>query len=291
MEEAFLEGLLQDGLFGLIGFVAGCIGTLVGAGGGFLVVPALMHLWPGRTPTELTGTSLLVVFFNGFSAMAVYFLGAQKKGSVIDLKMGGCLALAAIPGSLVGVYLFKGISGPFFTAFFGVFLVGMGVYGIIRSVRGQKASSSHVKNQQIPDQTSSSLQTVSAERDNNPRRGFIWAAATGFLVSALASGLGIGGGVFYVPLLVFGFKFPVHRATATSQFVMTVMGAGALIAHASSGLYEKLPLLQVFCLVMGAVLGAQVGARLAPRLKGSMIITGLAFLMVTIGIRLVLRAF
>jgi|GEM_PF-4714643 len=53
-------------LFGLValGFCAGAFGTLIGAGGGFVLVPLLLLLYPHDPPETLTAISLAVVFFN-----------------------------------------------------------------------------------------------------------------------------------------------------------------------------------------------------------------------------------
>src|SRR5258708_2343815 len=48
----------------LIGFTVGAIGTLIGAGGGFLIVPVLLLLNPHFTADTVAGISLAVVFFN-----------------------------------------------------------------------------------------------------------------------------------------------------------------------------------------------------------------------------------
>lgn len=287
----FLDVLMDLGLFGLIGFVAGCIGTIVGAGGGFLVVPALMHLWPGRLPGELTAASLVVVFFNGLSALG-FHLSQGKKG-LIDLRMGSWLALAAVPGALQGVHLFKQASFAFFTGFFGLFLVLMGMFLTLKSFKDQHSNDTPL-DPGLPSLREQPHRLGGARREKLRLGGLgamVLAFVLSFLVAGLASGLGIGGGVFYVPTLVFAFSYPVHQAAATSQFIMTLMSAGAMITHVVHGHYERVPLGQLSWLVVGAVVGAQFGARVSPRLKGSYIVTGLAFMMVTIGIRLLVRAF
>ena len=56
----------------MIGFVVGVFGTLVGAGGGFILVPVLLLLYPGASPRAVTTVSLGVVFFNALSGSLAY---------------------------------------------------------------------------------------------------------------------------------------------------------------------------------------------------------------------------
>jgi uncharacterized membrane protein YfcA len=49
----------------LIGFVAGTIGTLIGAGGGFILVPILLMMYPDKSPELITSISLAVVCMLG----------------------------------------------------------------------------------------------------------------------------------------------------------------------------------------------------------------------------------
>ena len=55
-----------------LGFVVGAYGTLIGAGGGFLLVPVLLLLYPRETPETITSISLAVVFFNALSGSIAY---------------------------------------------------------------------------------------------------------------------------------------------------------------------------------------------------------------------------
>ena len=50
--------------YGLLGVAVGALGTLIGAGGGFLLIPILLFLRPGDSAAVLTGISLLVVCAN-----------------------------------------------------------------------------------------------------------------------------------------------------------------------------------------------------------------------------------
>ncbi len=248
--------------YGILGILAGFLGTLVGAGGGFIIIPALLSLWPESSPAEITATSLLVVFFNGASATWVH--SRQQR---IDWRIGWLFVLAAVPGSFLGATLVKEVPTAAFTGTFGVLLVVMAC-GILAKNRMPPV---------VPDATSP------------PRAGP--ALLLSGLVSLLASALGIGGGIFYVPVLVYWFHTSVHHATATSQFVMMLMSSVAIGVHWSQGVFQKLPVPPVAILVVTAMIGAQLGARVGPQLRGVTIVRGLSLVMVTLGIRLVLRAF
>jgi uncharacterized membrane protein YfcA len=66
-------------LLTLIGFAVGCYGMLIGAGGGFVLVPVLLLLYPRETPEQLTAVSLAAVFANAASGSVAY-LRAQRVG-------------------------------------------------------------------------------------------------------------------------------------------------------------------------------------------------------------------
>ena len=84
------------GLSGL-GFAVGTYGTLIGAGGGFVLMPILLLIYPDDSPELLTSISLAVVFFNTLSGSEAY--GIMKR---IDYKSGLLFAGAAIPGAVFG---------------------------------------------------------------------------------------------------------------------------------------------------------------------------------------------
>jgi uncharacterized membrane protein YfcA len=71
---------------------------------------------------------------------------------------------------------------------------------------------------------------------------------------------------------------------------MMLMSAVAMGVHWTDGVFLKLPVTPVSILVVTAILGAQLGARVGPQLRGATIVRGLTFVMVTLGIRLILKA-
>ena len=78
----------------LAGVGTGIYGTLVGLGGGFVVVPLLLYLYPEESPRIITAVSLAVVFFNALSGTLAY---ARMRR--IDYSTGLPYALATVPGA------------------------------------------------------------------------------------------------------------------------------------------------------------------------------------------------
>ncbi|HEX2387234.1 MAG TPA: TSUP family transporter, partial [Candidatus Binatia bacterium] len=80
-----------------VGFVIGAYGTLIGAGGGFLLVPLLLLYYPQESADTITSISLAVVFFNALSGSTAY-----ARARRIDYYSGLLFALAAVPGAVLG---------------------------------------------------------------------------------------------------------------------------------------------------------------------------------------------
>ena len=86
-----------------IGIFVGTYGTIIGAGGGFILVPLLLLLFPDESPALVTATSLGVVLRELRLRLDRVRTGPERSA----WKTGLLFALATIPGALAGSYLVK----------------------------------------------------------------------------------------------------------------------------------------------------------------------------------------
>jgi hypothetical protein len=108
---------------------------------------------------------------------------------------------------------------------------------------------------------------------------------TGFAVGILSGLLGIGGGVFLVPIMVTYFAATQHVAQATSLAVVIPTGAvGALVY----GLHGNIDLAVTLNLIVGSMLGATFGARLAKKLPAAQLKRLFGVMLVLTDVRMVL---
>lgn len=264
-----------------LGFVVGTYGTLVGAGGGFVLVPALLLIYPGEKPSSITSISLAVVFFNALSGSAAY---ARLKR--IDYVTGLIFAAAAMPGAIGGAYLVGAVPRGLFDVMFGALLLAMSAYtlwsaGRIATVRSRMRGRGVVTRVMPGDEEGATF-----EYSFNLPQGIVYSAGVGFISSLL----GIGGGVVHVPIMITLLRFPVHIAVATSHFVLAISAASGTAVHLTNGDLAGADLLRALLLSAGVIPGAQVGARLAQRFKGAAIVRLLAVALFALGVRLLLSS-
>lgn len=114
----------------LEGAVVGVLTGLVGAGGGFLIIPALVML--SKLPMKMAvGTSLLIIAAKSL----IGFAGDLSTNSAnVDWKLLGTVTVLAIAGIFAGNYLSKSIDGNKLKKGFGWFVLVMGVYIIINEL-------------------------------------------------------------------------------------------------------------------------------------------------------------
>ena len=114
----------------LDGVVVGLVTGLVGAGGGFLIVPALVLL--GGLPMSVAvGTSLLVIAMKSFAGLAGYLASVE-----IDWSLALGVTAAAVVGSLIGSRLTGMIPADTLRKGFGWFVIAMGVLILLQQVPG-----------------------------------------------------------------------------------------------------------------------------------------------------------
>jgi uncharacterized membrane protein YfcA len=267
--------------FLLFGIFVGTYGTLVGAGGGFIIVPVMLLVYHA-TPQQASATSLAVVFFNALSGTLAY----ARQGKV-DYQTGWRFAAATVPGALIGVYVQGFFSGRFFSALFGVLLIAIAVILNLRPEASRTALQRFSGGPLPPGYVHRSLVDAHGEAYEyafNQRGGIILSFFVGFLSSIL----GIGGGIIHVPAMVFLFDFPAHIATATSHFVLAITSAVGTAGNLVAGRILYIP---AAVMAAGAFGGARVGAKISQRVNGPLIVRVLSLALVVVGLRLLYGAF
>jgi uncharacterized membrane protein YfcA len=269
--------------FGLIilGFVVGSFGTLIGAGGGFVLMPLLLVLYPEERPETLAAISLAVVFFNTLSGSAAY---ARMKR--IDYKSGLMFAAATIPGAILGAVSTSFVSRRLFDGIFSVFLVVVGIAMILKPKCEEGNAGPHIKSAHAIVCKMICADGLSFEYSYNPMIGIVLSVFVGFL----SSFLGIGGGIIHVPAMAYLLGFPVHIATATSHFVLAIMTFTGSMVHVAQGSFHHWAL-RTAALAIGVLSGAQLGAHFSNKVKGALITNSLATALVLVGIRILFEAF
>src|SRR5688500_16179572 len=250
----------------LVRTTIGGYGTLIGAGGGFLLVPALLFLFPATEPATLTSLSLAIVALNALSGSTAY----ARRGR-IDYHVALVLSVASVPGTMLGAAVTPLIPRMVFEVGFGAVLLLLAAFLFWRPLR--RVSPEAIERSPVPP-----------------------APATGRLVPAiamtgavgfLAGMLGIGGSPLQVIVLTHVMHVPVHVAMPTSQFMILLSALGGVLMHVAVGNFH-VGWVPFALLGVGAVLGAQMGAALSHRVSGGTLVRLMALALLTVGLRLVL---
>ena len=261
-----------------VGFIVGTYGTLIGAGGGFVLVPLLLLLYPQESPEVIASISLAVVFFNALSGSIAYM--RLKR---VDYRSGVLFAIATIPGAILGAMTTSYIPRPLFDLFLGVLMIVGSLFLIFHT---------HKKTDDGEGRTQRCLVRNIVEADGTTHT-FSYSPTVGvglsLVVGYLSSLLGIGGGIIHVPALVHVLNFPVHVATATSQFILGIMALTGTGVHVVLGNFHH-GIRRTIALAIGVLIGAQLGAFLSNRVRGDWIIRGLAIALGLVGIRILVLA-
>jgi len=266
-----------------LGLLIGAFGTLIGAGGGFVLVPILLLVYPNEKTELITGISLAVVFFNALSGSLAY---ARMKR--VDYKSGILFSIATIPGAILGALSTAYVPRGVFDLLFGVLMIVAAIYlwtsggeeSAVQSYRKGDSDSDPRPRRMVRDLTDA--EGIRYHYAYNPATGVLLSLVVGFISSLL----GVGGGFIHVPILTRLLDFPVHIATATSHFVLAIMSLTGTLVHVAQGVFVR-GLRRTALLAIGVLIGAQAGAWMSNRVGGKMIIRGLAVALAFVGVRLI----
>ena len=239
----------------LLGLPLGALGSLTGIGGGFLLMPILLFLFPQQSQGALSLVTLTVVFFNALSGT---ILSARQDR--VHFRTGLLYGLLSLPLVWVGTQWQALIDRHLFVTGFGVFLLAGATFLVLKP------------------------QPV-AEAKVNAVGTWVLGAGISLVIGLLSGFFGVGGGFLFVPLLAFVLRYPLAEATATSQMIV---GLGSAWALTTGALSHPLPIdSQLLAgLVAGVLVGSPWGSWAAGRWSATLVLRILAGLLAVAGLRL-----
>ncbi len=264
----------------LLGLLTGTIGTLIGAGGGFIIVPMLLIFHPELDPGTVTAISMAVVAANSISGTSAYMYNRR-----VDYKAGIIFALCTIPLTYFGVMTSKALPKGTFDVAFSIILIALAIFLFIKGGKAKPQGKVVLERKGWTHQRLVDRSGEVYEYSYDWRKGTFLSVIVGYLSPIL----GIGGGIIHVPAMVEWLRFPVHIATATSHFILAIMATITVIIHFADGSYAPAEVQHlILWLVVGIIPGAQIGAYLSHKIQGKAIIRSLAACLVLVGIRILI---
>ena len=216
----------------LLGFVAGVFGSMIGLGGGIVVVPVLTFF--GFPPALAASNSLFAAFSNAI-ASSVSYARQKRIEYLIGLKFG----LLAIPGTVIGAFISHDILPSLFKILFGIVLIASSFYIFSR-------------------------RKMESKEHNLSKQIMLLATGASFFAGIIYSLFGIGGGIVFVPLMVIAVGLSMKIAAPTSQFILLFVSASGMTVHAFLGHPD---FYQALLLALGAFGGGLLGSKLSLELE------------------------
>jgi hypothetical protein len=236
------------------GAAAGVFGSLLGLGGGILIVP-LLTLGFGRPLREAVAVSLVCVIVTSSAAA-----GAYLRGRVANLRLGAVLALFTASGALVGALIAFLIPERVLA---GMFALLLAYVAVTMARAGLRDAASEPVTAAAPDAPVDSRAAGPLDGPGYRARRLVPASIASLGAGVIAALLGVGGGVINVPTMHLLMGVPLRVAAATSNLMIGVTAvASAIIYLLRGGLdpYIAGPT------AIGVFVGASVGARVAHRI-------------------------
>lgn len=210
--------------------------TMVGLGGGLIFSPLFILL---AFPVSTAVTASL--FLNGIAAISAAITYFRKK--MVDVHIGIPLIVSSTVAAPLGALATHRVNTRLFT----IILAGVIVLAAVRMLLFVRPEAE--------------VQAV------GPWKRVAGGGAIGLVIGFMGGMLGIGGGVFIVPLLIFLLKVPTRTAAATSIFIVVFSSFSAFVTHVS---VSETNWRFILLAALFSFAGGQVGSRImAERLKGA----------------------
>ncbi|MFI5378731.1 MAG: sulfite exporter TauE/SafE family protein [Tepidisphaerales bacterium] len=258
---------------------AGALGSLLGLGGGIIVIPALTLLL-GIDIRYAIGASVVSVIATSSGAAAAYV-----RERLTNLRVAMLLEIGTTTGALTGAYLAGVLAGRWLYIIFGL-VMGYSAIAMFRKGRGTAAV--------VPrDRLADRLRLHGSYRDEAVGQEIAYRVthtlpglALMYIAGMVSGLLGIGSGALKVPAMDLAMRLPIKVSTATSNFMIGVTAA------ASAGVYFARGDIDPFVaapVAAGVVIGATAGSYLLGRLQSRVIRIVFVAVLLWVSVEMLLR--
>jgi uncharacterized protein len=248
-------------ILAVLGFLAGCLGAIVGLGGGIIIIPVLALYFHLPFPQAI-GASLVSVIATSTATSSIHV-----ERHVTDMKLGMTLELGTTLGAAIAAMLAHSVNRKILGVLFIAFLL-YSAFSLLRRAWTTR------------------LEKTESEVPAYTVRNYPIGLAASFVAGAFSGLLGVGGGPIKVPVMYLFMGVPLRVATATSNFMIGVTAATSAYIYYGHG---DIRLDVVVPLVIGVFSGSMLGARLAPRVRASYVQFLLIGVMIFLAFQMALR--
>ncbi len=261
-----------------IGLIAGLITGCIGAGGGFIITPALMAA--GVKGILAVGTDMFHIFAKAIMGTAVH----RKLGNV-SWKLAISFLVGSGAGTFIGGYLNRLLylmnpilSDAFISSVYSVILGFLGFYALfdfLKLRKGRIGGDAHGSGPSGTPSIAVKLQAIKVppmipfDEDFVPggkRISWLIVAAGGLVVGILATLMGAGGGFVTFPMFV--YIFGVSSMTTVGTDILQIIFTAGLGAIGQYAIYGYVFYSLAMGMLIGSLVGIQVGALTTKVVKG-----------------------
>jgi uncharacterized membrane protein YfcA len=267
-------------LVATISFLAGTLGSLLGLGGGMIVVPALTLLL-GIDIRLAIGASIISVIATSSGAAAAYV-----RDRLANLRVAMFLELGTTSGAITGAWVAGLLHARWLFVLFGLILG----YSALAMLRKRKPVLAHHGDQM---NLSHRLRLQSSYYDDARGEEVAYQPARPMLglglmyIAGIVSGLlGIGSGALKVPAMDLAMELPIKASTATSNFMIGVTAA------ASAGLYFSRGQIDPFIaapVAVGVLFGAFTGSKILSRVSSRALRATFVVVLVLVSVQMLVK--
>jgi hypothetical protein len=261
----------------LIGLCAGLITGCIGAGGGFIITPALMAA--GVKGILAVGTDLFHIF-----AKAIMGTTVHKKLGNVSVKLAIAFLVGSAGGTFIGGALNKALydkdpllSEAFISLVYAVLLGFLGFYALADFLKSRNAKDSGDAHGGSSGMTGLSLKVqsikmppqITFDEDYVPggrKISGVIVALGGVVVGIMAAIMGVGGGFITFPMFV--YVFGVSSMTTVGTDILQIIFTAGLAATTQYAIYGYVFYTLAMGMLLGSLIGIQVGALTTKVVKG-----------------------
>ena len=236
-----------------LGVVAGTLGSIIGLGGGIIVMPVLT--FTGFAPPVAAANSLFAACGNAAASSMSYW--RQRR---IEYRTGVWLGLVSVPGTVLGALVSAEVATDLFMVLFAMILFASGAYMFLQ------------KKLAMPQKKTAGIT-------------FAFVVGASVFAGVISSLFGIGGGIVFVPLMVIMLGISMKRAAPTSQFILIFASFSGILTHVMLGHPE---LQQAAYLAAGGFVGGMIGARLSISIQEKSLRIIVAVVLVATAIKMIM---